>query len=144
MKSNSSKAVLESQIAAVRGFSRFYTKKLGIIEPKLLDSPWTLQEARIIYETAQQRRCTATDLARALGLDAGFLSRTLQALQRRQIVAVRELVQHPRLAQRERAFQQMLVEDAELACVETVERANRCDLLIGLLAGHIVGLTRPT
>ena len=78
---------LQSQIAAVRGFSRFYTRKLGIIEPKLLDSPWTLQEARIIYEIAQHQSCTATDLAGALGLDAGFLSRTLQTLQRRQIVA---------------------------------------------------------
>jgi DNA-binding MarR family transcriptional regulator/GNAT superfamily N-acetyltransferase len=77
---------LESQVAAVRSFSRFYTSKLGIIEPKLLDSPWTLQEARIIYEIAERQTCTATDLVRALGLDAGYLSRTLQALQRRQIV----------------------------------------------------------
>ena len=87
MKSNISDSELKDQIAAVRGFSRFYTRKLGIIEPKLLDSPWTLQEARIIYEIADRKRCTATELARALGLDAGFLSRTLQALQRRQIVA---------------------------------------------------------
>jgi DNA-binding MarR family transcriptional regulator/predicted N-acetyltransferase YhbS len=78
---------LERQIAAIRGFSRFYTRKLGIIEPKLLDSPWTLQEARIIYEIAERQSCTATDLVRALGLDAGFVSRTLQALQRRQVVA---------------------------------------------------------
>src|SRR5260221_3856114 len=78
---------LERQIGAIRGFSRFYTRKLGISEPKLLDSPWTLQEARIIYEIAERQNCTATDLVRALGLDAGFLSRTLQALQRRQIVA---------------------------------------------------------
>jgi DNA-binding MarR family transcriptional regulator/GNAT superfamily N-acetyltransferase len=88
MKSNiSSDPALADQIAAVRGFSRFYTRKLGIIEPKLLNSPWTLQEARIIYEIAERQSCTATDLVRALGLDAGFLSRTLQALQRRQIVA---------------------------------------------------------
>ena len=87
MKSNNpSDPVFESQIAAIRGFSRFYTSKLGIIEPKLLDSPWTLQEARIIYEVAQHPGCTATDLVRNLGLDAGFLSRTLQALQRRQVV----------------------------------------------------------
>lgn len=86
MKSNTAPE-LERQIAAVRGFSRFYTRKLGIIEPKLLDSPWTLQEARIIYEIAERQSCTATELVRALGLDAGYLSRTLQALQRRQIVA---------------------------------------------------------
>jgi DNA-binding MarR family transcriptional regulator/GNAT superfamily N-acetyltransferase len=84
MKSSNS---LENQIAAVRGFSRFYTRKLGIIEPKLLDSRWTLQEARIIYEIAGRKNCTATELVRALGLDAGFLSRTLQTLQRRGIVA---------------------------------------------------------
>src|ERR1700744_2246940 len=88
MKSNNaSDPVLDGQIAAIRGFSRFYTQKLGIIEPKLLDSPFTLQEARIIYEIAQHAPCTATDLVRSLGLDAGFLSRTLAALQRRQIVA---------------------------------------------------------
>ncbi|HET7123639.1 MAG TPA: helix-turn-helix domain-containing GNAT family N-acetyltransferase [Bradyrhizobium sp.] len=87
MKSNISNPELEHQIAAVRGFSRFYTRKLGIIEPKLLESPWTLQEARIIYEIAGRQSCTATDLVRALGLDPGFVSRTLQALQRRQIVA---------------------------------------------------------
>src|SRR5260370_1034864 len=88
MKSNiSPDPALEGQIAAVRGFSRFYTRKLGIIEPKLLDSPWTLQEARIIYEIADRQHCTATNLVRALGLDAGFGRRTWQALQRRQIVA---------------------------------------------------------
>jgi DNA-binding MarR family transcriptional regulator/GNAT superfamily N-acetyltransferase len=81
--------ILEGQIAAIRSFSRFYTRKLGIIEPKLLRSPWTLQEARIIYEIAQHEGCTATDLTRTLGLDPGFLSRALQALQRRQIVTRR-------------------------------------------------------
>jgi DNA-binding MarR family transcriptional regulator/GNAT superfamily N-acetyltransferase len=84
MKSNN--IALDGQIAAIRGFSRFYTRKLGIIEPKLLHSPFTLQEARIMYEIAHRPACTATDLTRDLGLDPGFLSRTLQALQRRQIV----------------------------------------------------------
>jgi DNA-binding MarR family transcriptional regulator/GNAT superfamily N-acetyltransferase len=84
MKSNNS--ALPGQIAAIRSFSRFYTRKLGIIEPKLLHSPFTLQEARIIYEIAHRPACTATDLTRDLGLDPGFLSRTLQGLQRRQIV----------------------------------------------------------
>jgi DNA-binding MarR family transcriptional regulator/GNAT superfamily N-acetyltransferase len=76
----------EQEVAAVRAFNRFYTRKLGIIEPKLLHSPFTLQEARIIYEIVHRPACTASDLTRDLGLDPGFLSRTLQALQRRQIV----------------------------------------------------------
>jgi DNA-binding MarR family transcriptional regulator len=86
MKSSKPDSDLGREIAAVRGFSRFYTRKLGIIEPKLLGSRWTLQEARIIYEIAQRQNCTATELVRKLGLDAGFLSRTLQAMQQRQIV----------------------------------------------------------
>src|SRR6478735_6568744 len=45
MKSNNAASALPDQIAAIRSFSRFYTRKLGIIEPKLLDSPFTLQEA---------------------------------------------------------------------------------------------------
>jgi DNA-binding MarR family transcriptional regulator/GNAT superfamily N-acetyltransferase len=84
MKSNNT--VLAGEVAAIRGFNRFYTRKLGLIEPKLLHSPFTLQEARIIYEIRHRPACTATDLTRDLGLDPGFLSRTLQALQRRQIV----------------------------------------------------------
>lgn len=82
---------LESQIAAIREFKRFYTRKLGIIEPKLLHSAWSLQEARIIYEIAHRQTCTATDLVRELGLDAGYVSRTLQMLQRRQIVSRKPL-----------------------------------------------------
>src|SRR5262245_29690417 len=77
----------ELEVAAVRAFNRFYTRKLGIIEPKLLHSPFTLQEARIMYEIRHRPACTATDLTRDLGLDPGFLSRTLQGLQRRQIVS---------------------------------------------------------
>lgn len=83
MKSNND---IAGEIAAIRGFNRFYTRKLGLIEPKLVHSPFTLQEARILYEIRHRPACTATDLTRDLGLDPGFVSRTLQALQRRQIV----------------------------------------------------------
>src|SRR3954451_13006068 len=76
----------QQTVAAVRAFNRFYPRKLGVLEPKLLHSPFTLQEARIIYEIRHRSSCTATDLTRDLGLDPGFVSRTLQALERRQIV----------------------------------------------------------
>ena len=128
MKSNISPSpTLESQIAAIRGFSRFYTRKLGIIEPKLLASPWTLQEARIIYEIAQHDSCTATDLVQTLGLDAGFLSRTLQALQRRQIVA-----RKPSRADR-RANELALTAKGRTAFAELERRSH--DEVGALLAG---------
>ena len=59
----------EQEVAAVRAFNRFYTRKLGIIEPKLLHSPFTLQEARIMYEIVHRPACTASDLTRDLGLE---------------------------------------------------------------------------
>ena len=83
----------DQAVTAVRAFNRFYTRKLGVLEPKLLHSPFTLQEARILYEIRHRPACTATDLTRDLGLDPGFVSRTLQALRRRQIVT-REPAKH--------------------------------------------------
>jgi len=55
---------------------------------------------------------------------------------RGQVFAGGEFVQHPRLAQRERTFQQLLVENAELAGVEAVEGAHRRYLVVGVLPEH--------
>ncbi|HEX7120662.1 MAG TPA: helix-turn-helix domain-containing GNAT family N-acetyltransferase [Longimicrobiales bacterium] len=76
----------ERRIAAVRRFNRFYTRQIGLLEEGLLRSPFTLTEARVVYELAQQAETTATQLGRALGLDPGYLSRILRALQRRGLI----------------------------------------------------------
>lgn len=80
---------LASRIEAVRRFSRFYTRRIGVLEETLLHSPFTLPEGRLVYEIANRDRPTAQELCRDLGLDPGYVSRLLQALQKRGCVARR-------------------------------------------------------
>ena len=76
----------QERIAAVRRFNRFYTRQLGVLRKNYLDSPYSLGEARLLYEIAQRRSPTATEIVRALDLDAGYLSRVLQNFEKRGLI----------------------------------------------------------
>ena len=67
----------DAEVAAVRDFNRFYTNVLGWLREGLLDTPYSLTEARVIFELAREDQTEAGQLRRWLDIDAGYLSRIL-------------------------------------------------------------------
>src|ERR1700745_3206472 len=70
-------AVDDAAVAAVRGFNRFYTNVIGLLRGKSLDPPYSLTEARRLFELAQRDTSEVTDLRRTVDIDPGYLSRIL-------------------------------------------------------------------
>jgi DNA-binding MarR family transcriptional regulator/GNAT superfamily N-acetyltransferase len=77
------------EVEAVRHFTRFYTQHMGILDRKLMRSPFSLSEARVLYEIAHHEETSATALGAELKLDAGYLSRLLSGLTRRGLIEKR-------------------------------------------------------
>jgi len=67
----------DATVAAVRGFNRFYTNVIGLLRGKYLDTPYSLTEARLLFELAQRDTSEVTDLRRTVDIDPGYLSRIL-------------------------------------------------------------------
>lgn len=76
----------EHGVDAVRRFDRFYTQHVGVLRQGWLDSPFSLTEARVLYEIKQRQAATASDIAGDLGLDAGYLSRILRRFEKRCLI----------------------------------------------------------
>ena len=77
---------LESAVADVRRFNRFYTQKIGVLAEGFLRTPFSLTEGRVLYELAHREDTTASAIASDLGLDPGYLSRILSSFMRQRLI----------------------------------------------------------
>jgi DNA-binding MarR family transcriptional regulator/N-acetylglutamate synthase-like GNAT family acetyltransferase len=110
--------MLDQHVAVMRGFNRFYTRLIGVLQDGLLQSPFSLAELRVLYELAHRDRPTATELAADLALDGGYLSRILRAL------TTRRLVRRTRSADDGRQTHLSLTKKGETAFAELDARAH--------------------
>ena len=76
-----SAAPASARVSAVRAFNRFYTRRIGLLQGGILESPYSLTQVRVLYELAHTPNLSATDLGDLLGLDAGYLSRILRGFE---------------------------------------------------------------
>jgi DNA-binding MarR family transcriptional regulator/N-acetylglutamate synthase-like GNAT family acetyltransferase len=81
----------DDEVSAVRAFNRFYTRKLGVLDQQLLKSPFSLSEARVLYELAHAGELSAKEIGIELGLDPGYLSRIVQSFDDSGLIARKPL-----------------------------------------------------
>jgi DNA-binding MarR family transcriptional regulator/GNAT superfamily N-acetyltransferase len=119
-------------IEAVRAFNRFYTRRIGVLNEGQLGSPYSLAELRLLWELAHHEQVTATELARILDLDAGYLSRLLRRFKEQ------GLVESTRSATDGRQTQLKLTPNgrAAFAPLDERSRAQVNALLTPLSPGH--------
>jgi DNA-binding MarR family transcriptional regulator/predicted GNAT family N-acyltransferase len=80
-------SVLDRRVEGVRRFNRFYTQRIGVLAENFLRTPFTLAEGRVLFELANREATSPGDIAAALDLDAGYLSRILRRFERDGLVS---------------------------------------------------------
>lgn len=73
-------------ITDVRGFNRFYTNILGLLDKHILDSGYSLTEARVLFEISKTEHCTANQLAAILEIDRSYMSRIIARFEKQKLI----------------------------------------------------------
>jgi DNA-binding MarR family transcriptional regulator/GNAT superfamily N-acetyltransferase len=119
---------LETSVAEIRRFNRYYTGVIGLLDEHFLKSPFTLSEGRVLYELAHRDGLTASELAKSLQLDPGYLSRVLARFQVKKL-----LKRTPRAEDRRQAALSLTA--AGKAAFRRLDRTSQAE--IGALVGGL-------
>src|SRR3954452_6539362 len=69
--------IIPERVPPVRAFTRFYTRRIGVVTEGMHETPHSLPEARVLYELGRRPVTEVADLRRELGSDSGHLTRLL-------------------------------------------------------------------
>ncbi|MFJ8936893.1 GNAT family N-acetyltransferase [Streptomyces sp. NPDC102365] len=121
--------VSAAHVSTLRRFNRYFTRRIGVLDDHYLGQDRPLGEARLLYEIGAG--ASLRDLRTRLGLDAGYLSRMVRALERQGLVRVTVHPADSRLR---------LAEPTPAGRAELAEQNRRAD---DLAEGLLRGLTGP-
>ena len=76
-----------TSIRKIRAFNRYYTDLIGLLDKHLLNSAWSLAEARILFEVHTAGSIQASHIMQVMHIDRGYLSRLLQKLENSKLIA---------------------------------------------------------
>jgi DNA-binding MarR family transcriptional regulator/GNAT superfamily N-acetyltransferase len=107
------------QVESLRSFNRLYTRRIGVLNRRLLESPFSLAEACVLYELAQNKSCTATQIRTLLELDPGYMSRIVRSFVKRGLLI------RKRSTSDSREFALSLTADGRKAFREVDRRSQR-------------------
>ena len=130
-------SALHDEIERFRRFNRMYTRFLGTLNEGLLNSEFSLAEARVLYELANRTVPRSSEIAEALGMDAGYLSRILRVFERRGLIWKKVSSEDKRsvelvlTAKGKAEFQVLnaLSDDQARAALEGLARGERLELM---------------
>jgi DNA-binding MarR family transcriptional regulator/N-acetylglutamate synthase-like GNAT family acetyltransferase len=122
--------MIDSQdINTVRAFNRFWTERIGLLQAGLLDTPYSLTEARVIFELGRRAPVDVAELRRALALDSGYLSRIIGRFKADGLVVTQPSPQDAR-----RQVVELTARGGEVCADLGVRSADQIAALIGPLA----------
>lgn len=117
---------IQTQINEIRKFNRFYTNFIGLVNQTILESPYSLAEARVLVEVDSATACTASDLTEMLQIDPGYLSRILRRFKKEGLIETSKSVtdrrsQNLAITDKGREIYRRLSESSSLQLVHLLE-----------------------